>query len=63
MVIAGVGVVSPSGAPLALSSSITPQFKEFFRLGRALRTTLPTGKRRSDSSFCCLWLSGSGGGC
>ena len=36
---AGVG-----GAPLSLPSSITPQFKEFFRLGRALRTTLPTGK-------------------
>ena len=36
--------VSLGGAPLSLPSSIAPQFKEFFRLGRALRTTLPTGK-------------------
>ena len=37
---AGVGVVSLGGASLSL-----PSFKEFFRLGRVLRTTLPTGKR------------------
>ena len=41
---AGVGVVSLGGAPLCLPSFLTPQFKEFFRLGRALRTTLPTGR-------------------
>ena len=41
---AGVGVVSLGGALLTLSSFNTPQFEEFFRLGRALRTTLPTGK-------------------
>ena len=41
---AGVGVVSLGGAPLSLPSFITPQFEEFFRLGRVLRTTLPTGK-------------------
>ena len=41
---AGVGVVSLGGAPLSLPSFITPQFQEYFRLGRALRTTLPTGK-------------------
>ena len=41
---AGVGVVSLGGAPLALPSFVTPEFREFFRLGRALRTTLPTGK-------------------
>ena len=39
---AGVGVVSLGGAPLSLPSFITPQFQEFFRLGRVLRTTLPT---------------------
>ena len=39
-----VGVVSPGGASLSLPSFVTPQFKEFFRLGRVLRTTLPTGK-------------------
>ena len=41
---AGVGVVSLACASLALPSFVTPQFKEFFRLGRVLRTTLPTGK-------------------
>ena len=39
---AGVGVVSLGGAPLTLPSFATPQFQEFFRLGRVLRTTLPT---------------------
>ena len=41
---AGVGVVSLGGAPLVLPSMVTPEFREFFRLGRVLRTTLPTGK-------------------
>ena len=41
---AGVGVVSLGGAPLALPSFVTPEFQEFFRLGRVLRTTLLTGK-------------------
>ena len=41
---AGVGVVSLGGALLYLPSFVTPQFQEFFRLGRVLRTTLPTGK-------------------
>ena len=41
---AGVGVVCLGGAPLSLPSYITPQFQEFFRLGRVLRTTLPTAK-------------------
>ena len=31
---AAVGVVSLAGAPLTLPSFVTPQFKEFFRLGR-----------------------------
>ena len=60
---AGVGVVSMGGAPLSLPSSVTPQFQELFRLRRVLRTTLPSGKRWSCSSFCCTWLSGSGGEC
>ena len=42
---AWAGVVSLGGAPLSLPSFITPQCKEFFRLGRALRTTLLTGTR------------------
>ena len=41
---AGVGVVSLGGSPLSLTSFITLQFKEFFKMGRALRTTLPIGK-------------------
>ena len=41
---AGVGVVSLGGASLSLPSFLTPQFQEFFMLGRVLRTTLPSGK-------------------
>ena len=41
---AGVGVVSLGGVPLSLPSFVTPQFQEFFKLGRVLRTTLPAGK-------------------
>ena len=41
---AGVGVVSLGGAPLSLPSFVTPQFQEFFSLGRVLRTTLPTSQ-------------------
>ena len=41
---AGVGVISLGGAPLSLPSFVTPQFQEFFRLGRVLRTTLPTAQ-------------------
>ena len=41
---AGVGVISLDGAPLPLPSFVTPQFQEFFRLGRVLRTTLPTSQ-------------------
>ena len=41
---AGVGVISLGGAPLSLPSFVTPQFQEFFRLGRVLRTTLPAAQ-------------------
>ena len=41
---AGVGVISLGGAPLSLPSFVTFQFQEFFRLGRVLRTTLPTAQ-------------------
>ena len=40
----GVGVVSLGDAPLSLPSFATPEFQEFFRLGRVFRTTLPMGK-------------------
>ena len=55
---AGVGVFSLGGAPLSLPSSATPQFQEFFLLGRVLRTTLHTGKGGVVHLFCRLWLSG-----
>ena len=42
-VMLGLGVVSLGGAPLALPTFATPKFQEFFKLGRALRVTLPTG--------------------
>ena len=41
---AGVGVISLGGAPLSLPSFVTPQFQEFYRLGRVLITTLPTSQ-------------------
>ena len=41
---AGVGVVSLGGAPLAAPSLVTSEFREFYRLGRAMRVTLPTGR-------------------
>ena len=56
---AGVGVVSLGGAPLALPSFVTPQFKEFFRLGR-MRATLP-GQGGVVHLFV-VRVSGSGGG-
>ena len=38
---AGVGVVSMKGAPITLPTFATPEFSEFFRLGRAMRVILP----------------------
>ena len=40
---AGVGVISLGAAPLALPTFATSESLEFFRLGGALRVTLPTG--------------------
>ena len=40
---AGVGVISLGGAPLSAPSLVTPEFREFFRLGRAMRVVLPAG--------------------
>ena len=40
---AGVGVISLYGAPLSLPTFFDPSFKEFFRIGRALRVVLPLG--------------------
>ena len=38
---AGVGVISLYGAPLSIPTLFDPSFKEFFRIGRAMRVVLP----------------------
>ena len=43
---AGVGVISMRGAPVALPSFATAQFKRFFDCGRAVRCLLPLGAVR-----------------
>ena len=43
---AGVGVVSLRGAPLALPTFATAQFKRFFDCGQVVRCTLPLGLGR-----------------
>ena len=43
---AGVGVISMKGAPLALPSFATAQFRSFFDSGRAVRCMLPLGSGR-----------------
>ena len=43
---AGVGVISMRGAPVALPSFATAQFKWFFDYGRAVRCMLPLGGGR-----------------
>ena len=40
---AGVGVISMKGAPLALPTFATAQFRSFFDSGRAVRCMLPLG--------------------
>ena len=40
---AGVGVISLHGASLSLPTLFDPSFKEFFRMGRAMRVVLPSG--------------------
>ena len=48
---AGVGVISLGGAPLAAPTVVTPECLEFYKLGRALRVTLPTGSRSGVHLF------------
>ena len=43
---AGVGVISMRGAPVALPTFATAQFKRFFDSGRAIRCLLPLGGGR-----------------
>ena len=53
---AGVGVVSLGGAPLSLPSFDTPEFREFFKLGRVLRTTLRSVQHFVNSSLAPVLL-------
>ena len=53
---AGVGVVSMRGAPVALPTFATAQFKRFFDCGRAVRCLLPLGAGRIMHVvvlYCC----------
>ena len=53
---AGVGVISLHGASLSLPTLFDPSFKEFFRIGRAMRVILPLRNGGGSSSLCHLWL-------
>ena len=55
---AGVGVVSMEGAPLALPTFVTAQFRSFFYSGRAVRCTLPLGSGRFNASGGSVFLYG-----
>ena len=55
---AKIGVVSLRGAPLALPTFATAQFKSFFECGRAVRCMLPLAAGRFIHMFVFLWLSG-----
>ena len=44
VVIARLGVARQCGCSLTAPTFVTPKFREFFRLGKVLRVTLPTGE-------------------
>ena len=56
---AGVGVVSLRGAPLALPTLVTSQFKSFFDCGRALRCLLPLASGRFLHLFVLYGYQGA----
>ena len=56
---AGVGVVSMRGAPLALPTPATAQFKSFFDCGRAVRCLLPLGAGRFMHLFVLYGYQGA----
>ena len=56
---AGVGVVSLRGAPLALPSFASAQFKSFFDCGRALRCLLPIASGRFLHLFVLYGYQGA----
>ena len=56
---AGVGVISLKGAPLTLPTFSTPEFGEFFRLGRVIRVILPLADGRIAHLFVVYGYQGS----
>ena len=56
---AGVGVISLRGAPLALPSFTTAQFKSFFDCGRAVRCMLPLAAGRFLHLFVVYGFQGA----
>ena len=51
---AGVGVISLHGASLSLPTLFDSSFKEFFRVGRAMRVVLPLGLQLSEHLFAAV---------
>ena len=60
---AGVGVVSLGNVPSLYSFFCRSSVSGVFQVGSGFENHSSYCSRRSGSSFCCLWLSGSGGGC
>ena len=56
---AGVGVIGLQGAPLSLPTLLDSSFKEFFRLGRAMRVFLPLGNGGVVHLFVVYGYQGS----
>ena len=56
---AGVGVVSLRGAPLALPTFVTSQFKSFFDCGRAVRCLIPLASGRFLHLFVLYGYQGA----
>ena len=55
----GIGVISLRGAPLALPTFATAQFKRFFDYGRAVRCMLPLGGGRFMHSVVLYGYEGA----
>ena len=60
---AGVGVVIFGGASLSLPIFCHSSVSGVFQVGLGIENHSSYCSRWSGSSFCCLWLSGGGGGC
>ena len=58
LVMLEVDVISMRGAPVALPSFATAQFRLFFDCGRAVRCMLPLGVGRFMHLFVFIWLPG-----